>query len=593
MAKNFETKICQNCKQQFRIEPEDFVFYEKMKVPPPTFCPQCRLQRRLAWRNEVGLHRRKCDLCKEGIVATYPADAPFPVYCRECWWGDAWDGREHGLTYDWSKPFFSRFFELQKRVPQIALQVTNSVNCDFANQIVDCRNCYLIASAGEAEDCYYGHRILKSRNIVDCSLVVRCETCYQCVECQGVSYGAYIQNCVDAMDLSFCYDVRGSEHCFMSSNLRRAAYVFRNKRLGRDEYEKAMREVDLGSYQNIRQYKKEFADLVANSIHAYADMKNCVDSTGQILTNAKSSRNCFRSSDLENCSYMLYVDGAKDCMDVSIGTLERGYEISTGGIKSANVLFSTDVWPEVRDIAYCASCRNGSRDLFGCIGLKKGQYCILNKQYTEKEYTELLPRIIRHMHEMPYKDGKGRIYAYGEFFPAELSHSPYNESQAQDYFSLTKDEAGAERYPWRDPENRSVGISKHVADLPDHIKDISESVLQEIIGCEHAENCNERCTAGYRITPFELEFYKKRNIALPRLCPNCRNYERLRQQNPVRLWHGRCMCQWPRSAREGGYRNRAAHFHGSEKCPNEFETSYPPESAKLIYCESCYQTEVA
>lgn len=31
-----ENRICQNCKNDFIIEPEDFVFYEKIKVPPPT-----------------------------------------------------------------------------------------------------------------------------------------------------------------------------------------------------------------------------------------------------------------------------------------------------------------------------------------------------------------------------------------------------------------------------------------------------------------------------------------------------------------------------------------------------------------------------
>ena len=47
-----ETKQCQNCKKDFIIEPDDFGFYEKIKIPPPTFCPECRMQRRLAWRND-------------------------------------------------------------------------------------------------------------------------------------------------------------------------------------------------------------------------------------------------------------------------------------------------------------------------------------------------------------------------------------------------------------------------------------------------------------------------------------------------------------------------------------------------------------
>ena len=32
-----ETKSCQNCKNDFIIEPDDFAFYDKIKVPPPTF----------------------------------------------------------------------------------------------------------------------------------------------------------------------------------------------------------------------------------------------------------------------------------------------------------------------------------------------------------------------------------------------------------------------------------------------------------------------------------------------------------------------------------------------------------------------------
>lgn len=41
-----ENKICQNCKNDFVIEPDDFSFYEKIKVPPPTFCPDCRFKNR-------------------------------------------------------------------------------------------------------------------------------------------------------------------------------------------------------------------------------------------------------------------------------------------------------------------------------------------------------------------------------------------------------------------------------------------------------------------------------------------------------------------------------------------------------------------
>lgn len=83
--KNMEqTKQCQNCKQDFMIMPEDFEFYEKIKVSSPTFCPECRMQRRLAFRNERALFRRKCDLCGKDMISMYRAKTPFPVYCLPC-----------------------------------------------------------------------------------------------------------------------------------------------------------------------------------------------------------------------------------------------------------------------------------------------------------------------------------------------------------------------------------------------------------------------------------------------------------------------------------------------------------------------------
>lgn len=50
---NSETRNCQNCKQPFTIEPDDFGFYEQIKVPPPTWCSDCRLMRRMSFRNEL------------------------------------------------------------------------------------------------------------------------------------------------------------------------------------------------------------------------------------------------------------------------------------------------------------------------------------------------------------------------------------------------------------------------------------------------------------------------------------------------------------------------------------------------------------
>jgi len=198
---------------------------------------------------------------------------------------------------------------------------------------------------------------------------------------------------------------------------------------------------------------------------------------------------------------------------------------------------------------------------------------------------------------MPYMDQKGRVYRYGEFFPPELSPFAYNETIAQEYFPLTKEEAEAQGYRWRDPDTKNYTITKLPSALPDHIKDVNDSILKETIGCAHAAppagGCNHQCTTAFKIIPEELQFYRRMNLPLPRLCPNCRHYERLAQRNPLRLWHRQCMCDPSTSSGQATkYQNTAKHFHGDKPCPNEFETSYSPERPEIVYCEQCYNAEV-
>ena len=61
-------QACKACKNDFIIEQEDFNFYKKINVPSPTWCTDCRQQRRYAWRNERTLYRRDCDLCGKSRV---------------------------------------------------------------------------------------------------------------------------------------------------------------------------------------------------------------------------------------------------------------------------------------------------------------------------------------------------------------------------------------------------------------------------------------------------------------------------------------------------------------------------------------------
>ncbi|USN58889.1 MAG: hypothetical protein H6767_02090 [Candidatus Peribacteria bacterium] len=67
------------------------------------------------------------------------------------------------------------------------------------------------------------------------------------------------------------------------------------------------------------------------------------------------------------------------------------------GLRSYNVAFCILCY-ENRDVLYSTDCHNSS-NLFGCVGLRNKQYCILNTQYTQKEYELLIPKIIARMQQ--------------------------------------------------------------------------------------------------------------------------------------------------------------------------------------------------
>jgi hypothetical protein len=196
------------------------------------------------------------------------------------------------------------------------------------------------------------------------------------------------------------------------------------------------------------------------------------------------------------------------------------------------------------------------------------------------------------MDEMPYVDKKGLIYKYGEFFPMEMSPHAYNESFANEHFPLTKEEVEKMGLVWRDISEKHFDITISGNNLPDDIKDVDDSITKEVIGCAHAGTCNHECAGVFKITKQELQFYKLLNIPLPRICQNCRHYARFAWRNPAKLWKRQCHCGGLISA-DGIYQNTAKHVHENGKCPNEFETSYSPDRKEIIYCEQCFNSEVA
>lgn len=176
MVMNIRNYSCAQCGKQFSVTGENQTFYRTMRVLPPTWCPPCRLRRRMTFTNERSLYSSVCGLCKKSIITMYHPSSPFPVYCRSCWWGDDWNPLSFGRAYDFSRPFFEQFRELKNKVPRCNLvQEGVMKGSEYCNRATNNKNCYLCFRSTNNEDCMYSHPIVDSRDCVDCYNIQKSE----------------------------------------------------------------------------------------------------------------------------------------------------------------------------------------------------------------------------------------------------------------------------------------------------------------------------------------------------------------------------------------------------------------------------------
>ncbi len=576
--------LCQNCKNDFTITDQDRVFYRKIEVPEPTWCPKCRMVRRFSFRRTRALYKRKVIGSDKEVLSPFSPDSSAKVVLESEWAKGNWEGTEQGRDYDFSRPFFEQVEELSREIYWPHTYNVNSENSDYCSDVEGLKNCYLLMNSGWSQDSYYGAEVLKSSRCVDNLNVFECELCYDCVDCQKCFECTGCQNCVSCTAVSYSFNLVNCQNCIGCVNLKHKSYCILNKQYTKEEYEARVRTLRLDTRQGQENLKKQFLALKEKLPHRYMNGSGNEDVSGNYLNHCKNTYSSFVSRDLEDCSYNQYIlfVQSKDCYDITVAGGELCYELEEAGgykVKFSYAVAPVDLTAGIlgtSDAEYSIYCLGGS-NLFGCAGLRKKDYCILNKQYSKEAYENLRKKIIKHMIDMPYIDKQGRTYRYGEFFPSHLSPFAYNETLAQEYFPLTKSEAIKQGFSWRDAAKREVFATLETRAIPDSIKEVDSEIIQELLQCEHDGNCLDVCSKVFKIIPQELEFYKKRNLPLPKMCFNCRHSIRVQRRNKLELYHRQCMCE-------------LEHRHpGDGRCSNEFETAYAPNRPERVYCEGCFQ----
>ena len=565
-----ETRNCQNCKKKFTIEPDDFGLYEKIKVPPQHWCPECRMLRRFMHTSETVLYKRKCDFSGKEIFSMYPEKTVFPVYETDIWYSDSWDPYAYGIDYNPKRSFLEQFLELQNKVPRMSIVRQGlAVNSPYAHRVTDPKNSYMVFRSSYPENSMYLYNAkMHVTDSCDGSWLFECELCYECINCANCYNVKFGQESKDSRECAFIYSCRNCSNCVGCVNLVNAEYYIWNKKYSKEEYFQKLKEMELNTFSGIEKKKIEF-DKFRKKFPQRAVMSIKSEKvSGNWFLNSKNVKESFDCEGVKDGKYLFMVFNAEDCMDYFEwgNKAEQIYECQNCGLDIARLYFCNQVWMGAHDLYYCNTCP-GAHDCFGCVGLKKGEYSILNKKYSKNEYEKLKNQIIAQMKEIPYIDNQGIEYRFGENFPPSFSDHSYHETIANYYHPLTKEEAKSRDYRWIDREKKNYIATIKARELPEAISGVDDSILKEVIEC--AEKDNPNSVGAFRITQNELNFYRRMDLPLPRVCFDIRHLKRMDKRPPLKIIERHC-----------------------SKCEIEVETVYTEEYSPIIYCVKCYQQEV-
>ncbi len=562
-VKEIQTKTCKNCSADFTITQKDKEFYDKIspvfngkkhQIPTPTLCPDCRQQRRLAFRNERHLYKRKCDATGKEIISIYSPDKKVPVYHHTVWKSDSWDIKDYFVEYNPAEEFLLQFHRLLHIVPRPSLITVGCENSDYGNNNTNDKNCYLLFLTFWNQDCYYGSALWYSKDCIDTLWNIGSQNCYQCVKIEKCYNCFYCDNIKNSIDCLYISDSIGATSCMFSTNIYSKKYYVLNTFIGEEEYQKLYKKIQEDS-ELFQEYYKKYSILKLSNKKENHNTQ-IENSRGDYLSNCKNCTDCYDILQAQDCHFCYDSWNISNCYDVyhwgaSFEKPASSFCYETDNCFSGmNVLFSSNCWYECRNLFYCDSCFN-CQDCFGCVGLNHKRFHILNKAYSPEEYYQTLEKIIISMK---------LDESWGEFFSPSLSLFWYNETMAQDYYPLTKEEALQQWYNWSDYEVPFPKVDKIIPayKLSNSIADIPDDILNWAIECEVSKK-------PFRIIPQELEFYRKHDLPIPKLHPEERHIQRMKLRNPRKLYERNC-----------------------GNCRKTITTTYAPDRAEEVFCEDCY-----
>lgn len=540
------TFTCSETGESFEIPQDIYNLYKGLDFPLPTSAPHIRLRQQRAHIGGLELFARSTSEGKT-IISMYDPNSSVSLLEPVTWYGDTFEGTNYPSAIDTTQAFFPQWKKFSEIVPRPAIfNDPNSSNCSWCLYELEFKNSYATYGGLGCVDVMYADMAIRANNSVDIIGLVDSEWSYesaQLVECSNATWSEY---CVACLNIAFCFGCKNCTDCFGSVNIKNKKYYFLNEQLSEEEYKQKISEIDLSDADTVEYWKEKTKDLWKQGYYMAESNFKSENVLGDDLIDCKSvfGISMFGSNRVYNGFDASFI---KDSCDISTCTkLERsiGSTVCINGYEN-KMCISCDGCMDVEYSEICISCEH----CFGCIGLKRKQFCIFNVQYSEEEYWKKLDEIKSEMLT------RGE---YGQFFPYNTSMLSYNTSHADAFFPITKDEAEKLGSRWYTFPQTDTSKASPLETLPKKLSETSTEILEKQFICAESGR-------PFRIVKSELEFHQKMKIALPRKHPTVRRKQRYKKFLELRIYPRNC-----------------------EKCQKNVFARISPKSEAHILCDECY-----
>jgi hypothetical protein len=463
-------RACKLTGEKWNLQPQEIDLYRKYNVPPVDVSPNTQWK----WMGyyDCGFQfwwNKHAETGKPVLSFHHPASGVRVLPDKE------WHEKDFSAItepYDANRPFFDQLRALELKVPLLAtfsrVEPENSITLfSFGD-----RNSYF-TFACKSERTFFASGAFDVRDSSLLWLGMNISESHATQHSHRLHRCKYIRESLDCIDSAFLFDCRNCQNCFGATNKRNRQYVFMNEQLSKEEYERRVASIDLGRRSVLEEWQRTFDDLLlSQGVFPENFNVNCQDSTGEYLVNAVRCTECFDSNgaptDNWHCGWMY---GSSQGNMHGWGVVDNQECYQTVSCPNSNrTKFSYRSF-RLDNCEYCMMCSD-LQDCFGCIGLKKKRFCILNAQYTEEEYWKTLDEI------------KCRLLdtgEYGHYLPVTLSSTYVPESGAVSYAGATPEElkqiGGNLFEPTADGATGAERITttpRNASDVPDSIDDVTD-----------------------------------------------------------------------------------------------------------------------